>query len=109
MIQKIKKEIEDFLELNDHTLLNRNDLIYNISKLLQNQINQSNIYNFSINCGESNNSINYINDGTIKIDIYIQPKKCASIINLDIIYNGDKIRKLRKLRKKKLEQLHGTS
>ena len=100
MIQKIKKEIEKYLELKDIT--HRIDIIYNLSKLLQNHIDQNDIYNFKINCDDAENNRN-------NIDIYIMQYKYSIIVHLNIIYFGGKAKELRKLRKKKLEHIYGAT
>jgi uridine kinase len=106
MIQKIKDEIENHLNITDYTSLNFSLIVDNLSKLLQNHVNQKNIYDFKVNCDETNNPS--LSEKYIKIDIYVQEHRWSTIIHLNIIYVESKIKALRKLRKKKLEQLYGS-
>jgi len=100
MIQKIKKEIENNLESN---YSDRSEIIYNLSKLLDNQQNQRNLYGYKIDCDDSEDK--HKNN----IDIFIQLNRSGGTHHLNIIYFGNKARKLRELRKKKLEQVYGTT
>ena len=107
MIQKIKQEIEDHLEVTDYTSLDLSLIVNNLSKLLQNHINQRNIYDFKVNCDKANNPPS-LPEKYIKIDIYVQEHRWSAIMHVNIIYAGSKIKALRDLRKKKLEKIYGS-
>ena len=104
MIQKIKQEIENHLDITDYTSLNLSLIVYDLSKLLQNHIHRQNIHDFKITCDESNNSS--LSEDYIKIDIFVKEYRWSAITRVDIIYVGSKIKALRKERKKKLESLY---
>lgn len=107
MIQKIKNEIEKYLEclfITENNYNNRNFITYDLKYLLDNHIGQNNIVDYKVNCNDDNNPVG---QKYISIDVYILERKMYKIMNLNFIYEGNKIAALQKLRKNKLEKICG--
>ena len=105
MNQKIKQELEDYLE--DEINFDKLNLVNNVTKILENYRQHNQLYDYKVVCDNTNNFASDIDK--IQIDVFVQPHRALGIIVNNIIINPNKARALRKLRKKKLENLYEKS
>lgn len=107
MIQRIKNEIEQYLEcliVAENNTNNRNFMTYDLNYLLDAHIAQNDIIGYKVVCNEENNRVG---QKVINVDVYIQEHRMYKMMNLNFIYCGNEILALQRLRKQKLEKICG--
>lgn len=103
MKQKIKDEIEKFLE-NNHNY-DHNFLKIELEKIFSNLYKNGDVYGYNITCDNSNNFRDI--DNRINIDIFLRENRSIEYTINNIIVVKNKIKELRLSRKEKINKIYG--